>query len=233
MTELTGPAWDSVRRLDQDFYDACEKFADVPRRGGHLEPKVRAFVHLVVDAAVTHLHVPGIVQHVRAALAAGASPAEVMEVLECTATLSIHAMNVGIPVLLEVLEERGDRTGPAPLDSRQAALKADFTQRRGYWNSTWDEMLEVAPDLFEAYTDFSSVPWNHGHLTPLVKELLYIAFDTSATHLYRVGLKLHIENALGYGATPGQIVEVMEIATLIGMQSVTAGAVALEDAINP
>ncbi|MFI5953945.1 carboxymuconolactone decarboxylase family protein [Cryptosporangium sp. NPDC051539] len=224
----TGPEWDRVRRLDPEFHDACVRFADVPRKGGHLDPKVRAFVHIVVDAAVTHLHEPGVRQHVAAALAAGASKAEVMEVLECTATLSIHAMNVGIPVLLEVLEERGERTGPAPLDARQEALKADFTARRGYWNPTWDEMLEVAPDLFEAYTDFSSVPWNHGHLSPMVKELLYIAFDTSATHLYRVGLKLHIENALGYGATPQQIIEVMEIATLIGMQSVTLGAAFLD-----
>ena len=51
-----------------------------------------------------------------------------------------------------------------------------------------------------------------------------VAFDTSATHLYRVGLKLHIENALGYGATPQEILEVMEIASVIGMHTVTVGA---------
>ena len=63
-------------------------------------------------------------------------------------------------------------------------------------------MLELDPELFAAYTEFSSVPWRSGTLSPKVKEFVYIAFDTAATHLYVKGLKLHIENAIGYGATP-------------------------------
>jgi len=83
--------------------------------------------------------------------------------------------------------------------------------------------------MFDAYTEFSSHPWRTGHLSPLEKELVYIAFDTSSTHLYKVGLKLHIENALGYGATPEQILEVMEVAVLIGMKAVTVGAPILQE----
>ena len=147
-----------------------------------------------------------------------------MEVLECTSTLGIHAMNVGVPTLLEVLTERGDRSGPAPLSEAQEHIKADFTANRGYWNPTWDELLEVDPQLFSTYSEFSSIPWKNGHLSPLTKELIYIAFDTAATHLYRVGLKLHIENALGYGATPQQILEVMEIASVIGVHTVMVSA---------
>jgi alkylhydroperoxidase/carboxymuconolactone decarboxylase family protein YurZ len=147
-----------------------------------------------------------------------------MEVLECTATLSIHAMNVGVPVLTEVLAERGIRTDAAPLNEYQERLKAEFTQKRGYWNPTWDEMLELDPELFDAYTAFSSHPWTHGTLSPKVREFIYMAFDTSATHLYKVGLKLHIENALGYGATIGEILEVMEVASVIGIHSVAMGA---------
>jgi alkylhydroperoxidase/carboxymuconolactone decarboxylase family protein YurZ len=57
-----------------------------------------------------------------------------------------------------------------------------------------------------------------------MKELVYCAFDTAATHLYVPGLKLHIKNALGYGATPHQIMEVMEIATLLGLHTVHISA---------
>jgi alkylhydroperoxidase/carboxymuconolactone decarboxylase family protein YurZ len=152
-----------------------------------------------------------------------------MEVLECTATLGIHAMNVGVPVLVEVLAEKGIRTEPAQLDAEQERIKADFTRQRGYWNPTWDEMLELTPELFEAYTAYSSHPWLTGTLSPKLREFIYIAFDTSSTHLYRVGLKLHIENALGYGATPQEILEVMEIASVIGMHTVTTGAPILRE----
>jgi alkylhydroperoxidase/carboxymuconolactone decarboxylase family protein YurZ len=221
--------WQSILELDPEFLAAYLSFEAVPQRGGHLDAKTRALIALTVDAATTHLHAPGIRHHIGTALRAGATPQEVMEVLECTATLGIHAMNVGVPVLVEVLAEKGLRTEPAPLDDNQERIKAAFTRDRGYWNPTWDEMLELTPDLFEAYTGFSSHPWLHGTLSPMMREFVYIAFDTSATHLYRVGLKLHIENALGYGATPQQILEVMEIASVIGIQSVTTGAPILRD----
>ena len=174
----------------------------VPWRKNHLDDKTKELMYIAVDAAATHLYVPGIRQHIRAALKAGATRDEIMEVLELTSTLGIHAMNIGVPVLVEVLVEKGMRTGPAELTDYQETLKAEFTKTRGYWHAFWDEMLELDPELFAAYTEFSSVPWRSGPLSPKVKEFVYIAFDTAATHLYVKGLKLHIENAIGYGATP-------------------------------
>jgi alkylhydroperoxidase/carboxymuconolactone decarboxylase family protein YurZ len=58
-------------------------------------------------------------------------------------------------------------------------------------------------------------------LSPKIKEFVYIAFDTAATHLYVPGLKLHIENAFDYGASPQEILEVMEIASGIGIHTIT------------
>lgn len=224
--------FDTILELDPEFLDRYVSYAAVPREGGHLDEKTRAFVALAVDAAVTTLHSPGIRHHIKAAMLAGATPAEVLEVLECTATLAIHAMNVGVPVLTEILAERGTRTEPAALSDYQEQLKADFTKKRGYWNPTWDEMLELDPRTFDAYTAFSSHPWVTGTLSPKVREFIYMAFDTSSTHLYKVGLKLHIENALGYGATIGEVLEVMEIASLIGMQTLQVGAPLLRDVMT-
>lgn len=226
-------AWQSILELDPEFLAAYLDFAGVPARKQHLDAKTRALVALTVDAATTHLHTPGIRRHISAALAAGATSQEVMEVLECTATLGIHAMNLGVPVLVEVLAERGDRTEPAPLSDYQEQVKADFTRDRGYWNPTWDEMLELDPELLQAYTNFSAHPWRTGTLSPKMREFIYIAFDTSATHLYRVGLKLHIENALGYGATPQEILEIMEIASVVGIHTVTTGAPILRELAPP
>jgi hypothetical protein len=45
-----------------------------------------------------------------------------MEVLELAATLGIHAMNIGVPILVEVLEEEGLRSGLAPLNARQQEI---------------------------------------------------------------------------------------------------------------
>ena len=217
-------AQDAIAALDPGFLDVWQRMAMVPVRKNHLGPKNRALVALAASANATHLYAPGVHRQLRNALAAGATPQEIMEVLQLTATLGIHACNIGVPLLLEVLEEEGLRSGPAPLTEHQEKLKADFTKDRGYWHSFWDGILELDPELFEAYLDFSAYPWRNGVLEPKIKEFIYCAFDAAATHLYVPGLKMHMRNALGYGATKEEIMEVLEVVNLIGMHAVELAA---------
>lgn len=226
-------AWDSVLRLDPGFVEAYAGFAAVPWRKNHLPHKVKAFIALAASAAATHLFRPGVHEHIRVALAHGATAEELMEVLELISTVGIHASNVGVPVLLEVLEEEGMRDGPEPLDARREALKTSFIENRGYWHSSWEGLLELDAELFEAYVEFSSVPWRTGVLEPKFKELMYCAFDAAATHLYVPGLKLHMRNALRYGATREEIMEMLEIVSVIGIHGVLVAAPMLEDALDP
>lgn len=222
----------AIKELDPAFMRAYQNFSAVPwREGSHLEPKIKEFIYLAADAAATHLYRPGIHQHLHAALDHGATPAEIMEVLELTSTLGIHAANIGVPLLLEVLEEEGVRTSAAPLGERQERLKAEFTANRGYWHQFWEGILDVAPDLFEAYLEFSSVPWRTGTLEPKVKEMIYIAFDASATHLYVPGLKLHLRNAVRLGATVDELVEVLSIVSVVGIHAATTAAPMLTEVL--
>ena len=219
-----GEAWQDILELDPEYLAAYLQLSAVPWRKNHLDDKVKEFIYITLDAAATHLYVPGLRPHIEAALGFGATPEEIMEVLALTSTLGIHAVNVGVPLLVEVLEEDGYRDGPADLTDAQVALREEFTKARGYWHETWEQFLELDPEFFEAYLNFSAVPWRHGTLDPKVKEFIYIAFDASATHLYSKGLKLHIRNALGYGATPQEILEILEIVSVVGVHTVTTAA---------
>jgi len=221
-----------MARLDPRFFRAYLDLTTVAARGGALDPKLRALVSLALDANATHLFVPGIRRDIEQAVALGATDDEIMEVLELSATLGIHAANAGVPILLEVLAETGDAPDVFSLDARQLQLKADFEANRGYWNPIWDGVLKLSPDFFEAYLEYSSVPWKHGVLEPKVKELVYCAFDCSATHLWLPGLKLHMRNALGYGATPLEIMEVIQIASALGAHAFEYAMPALREARN-
>ena len=99
----------------------------------------------------------------------------------------------------------------ADLDARRQKLKDEFIAARGYWSELWDGVLELSPDFFAAYSEFSSVPWRHGTLPPKIKELIYVAIDASTTHLYNPGTRVHIANALKQGATRDEVMEVLEI----------------------
>jgi alkylhydroperoxidase/carboxymuconolactone decarboxylase family protein YurZ len=111
----------------------------------------------------------------------------------------------------------------ADLDARRTELKTTFQTKRGYWNPFWEGLLELSPDFFEAYLNFSAVPWETGTLEPKIKELIYIAIDASTTHLYEPGLRQHIQNALRHGATRDEIMEVYELTSVLGIHTCTLG----------
>jgi alkylhydroperoxidase/carboxymuconolactone decarboxylase family protein YurZ len=213
---------DDLLLLDPSFFEQVLSFTNHPWRRGVLEPKVKELILLAVDAAATHRNGPGAVRRVRRALALGASQQEVLEVLELTSTVAIHSCNCGVPVLLEELAAAGQAVDvEAPLTEFQEEVKATFARKRGYWNTFWDGVLRLDAEFFAAYTAFSSHPWEHGTLPPKVRELVYTAFDASATHMYEPGLRQHIRNAIAYGATGAEVMEVLELAAGIGVDALT------------
>jgi alkylhydroperoxidase/carboxymuconolactone decarboxylase family protein YurZ len=108
-------------------------------------------------------------------------------------------------------------------DPRRQELRRRFTELRGYWNDAWERLLAADADYFEAYLNFSGVPWVSGPLEPKVKEFLYLALNASATHLYAPGLRAHMQNAIKYGATREEILEVFQIVSVIGIHTMGVG----------
>jgi len=85
----------------------------------------------------------------------------------------------------------------------------------------WDDVLKLDPNFLDAYAKYSSVPWTTGTLEPKVREFVYIAADAAPTHLYEPGLRLHIRNAIRYGASKAELMEVLELVTAIGVHTIT------------
>lgn len=111
----------------------------------------------------------------------------------------------------------------ASLSPEQETLRTKFIEERGYWNEFWDGLLMLDPEFFLAYLNFSAVPWRSGVLSPKVKELIYIAIDAATTHLYAPGLRQHIQNAVRHGATRAEVMEVLELVSVLGIHACTLG----------
>ncbi|OAG11637.1 Metallo-hydrolase/oxidoreductase [Paraphaeosphaeria sporulosa] len=227
-------SWSRLLRHSPEMFAASLRLTAVPKRKGHLTPKIQSLISLAVAAASTHLHVPNIQRYTQQALSNGATKAEIVETLCLTSTLGIHACNIGVPLLVEVLREEGRevKSGMDGMSKQQWELKEEFEKKRGYWHGFWEDFLRMSPEFFGAYVEFSSVPWvnegGKGVLEPKVKELIYCAFDCAATHLYKPGLKLHMKNVLGYGGTPEEIMEVLELASLLSISTMDVALPILE-----
>lgn len=102
-------------------------------------------------------------------------------------------------------------TVPTPLCEEHIA--------KGDWNPLWDQLRELDPQFMEAYLAFRSVPHKHGPLPQKYKELIMIAINAATTHLYAPGVRRHMQNALKQGATREEILEVIQLTTVMGIHS--------------
>ena len=68
-------------------------------------------------------------------------------------------------------------------------------------------------------------------LEPKLVELLSIAFDASYTHMYAPGARRHIRSALKLGATVQEIMEVLKLCVVQGVQACNLGVPILAEEI--
>jgi alkylhydroperoxidase/carboxymuconolactone decarboxylase family protein YurZ len=225
--------WDPLLDIAPDYFEAYAKLSSVPWKSATLSPKVKELLYIAIDSSTTHMYEPGLRVHIRNALRHGATRDEIMEVYQLTSSIGVHAVTMGVPALLDVMQQSGmtDVTS-GPLTPRQEKLKAAFIANRGYWSPLWDGVLALSPDFFEAYGEFSSVPWKTGTLEPKIRELVYIAVDAAATHLYEPGTRIHMENALRLGATPEEIMEVLALVSVLGVHTIAMGLPVLLDELQ-
>ncbi|MCU4161941.1 carboxymuconolactone decarboxylase family protein [Acidiphilium sp. AL] len=100
------PLWDTLCDWDPEFMERYLAFRNVPHRNGPLPPKYKELILIAINVATTHMYTPGVRRHIRNALQQGASRDEILEVIQLTTVLGIHACNVGIPILAEELKNQ-------------------------------------------------------------------------------------------------------------------------------
>lgn len=94
----------------------------------------------------------------------------------------------------------------------------------GHWNPLWDGVAELDPEWTESFMRTTMSTYRGGVLTPQVVELLCIAVDAACTHLYAPGVRRHMRAALDLGVEPREILEVLKLATTVGVHSINVGA---------
>lgn len=92
-------------------------------------------------------------------------------------------------------------------------------KNKGDWNPLWDTFAELDPEFLEAYLAFRSVPQKTGPLPQKYKELILIAINAATTHLYGPGVRRHMQNALSAGASKEEILETIQLTTVMGIHS--------------
>jgi len=102
----SGP-WDSalalLREWEPAWAETCVQMTTNPWTSGVLSRKFVELVSIGLNAACTNLNPDGTRRHIQAALKAGATMEEVMEVLKLCVVQGVQACNLGVPILAEEL----------------------------------------------------------------------------------------------------------------------------------
>ncbi len=215
-----GPAFAELREWDRSWAATCQRMTTNPWTSGVLPRKLVELIGVALNAACTNLNPDGTRRHIRAALEAGAARDEILMVLKCASVMSIHSCSLGAPILLE----EAKAAGVQPVHEKKEATPArDKMKAVGQWNTAWDPFYELDPAWTDEFMATGIGIYASGVLPPKDVELLSIAFDASYTHMYAPGTRRHIRAALKAGATVEEIMEVLELCVVQGVQACNLG----------
>ena len=223
-TSAPGP-WETMtlaqlREWDPARAEAAERVTQNPWKHGVLPRKTVELIGLAVNAACTNLNPEGTRRHIRAALEAGASRDEILTVLKMASFLSIHTCSLGAPILLE--EARAADVHPIER-SKPVTPICDKVRASGGWNEAWTPFYNLDPEWTEQFMAAGIPIYSGAVLSPKLAELLSIAFDASYTHMYTPGTRRHIQAALKLGASMEEIMEVLKLCVIQGVQACNMG----------
>jgi len=208
-----------------------------PWTEGVLGTKFIELVCIGLNAGRTNLNPDGTRRHIRAALAAGASREEILFVLKVASVMAIHSCMFGSPILLEEtslasLDDAGRIRARRLREAGGAIPAVEKMKAIGKWNEEWDSLLFFNPVWTEQYMETVIELYTRTVFQPKQIELLCLAFDSSYTYTYGPGTRLHIKNAMKAGATIEEIMTVLKLAVIQGVQACNLGVSILAEELD-
>jgi alkylhydroperoxidase/carboxymuconolactone decarboxylase family protein YurZ len=186
--------------VEQMHEAARELLAEAPD-GEPLDRVDATLIAVGVAASVTALDDNAIERAIDDSLAAGATIAQIEEVVALVSGLGVHSLMM---TAAHLHARNGD---PQPLDPERRAMWARFVGTDPYWTAFdrecpgfLDALLRLSPVTFEGFFRYCAIPWTSNHVRARTKELVALACDACPSHRFMPGFRLHLGNALKLGA---------------------------------
>lgn len=226
-----GP-WDPILKQLREWDPNADLLVNVSRNpwtNGILPVKLIELICVSLNATCTNLQASGTRRHIRAALEAGASRDEIFLALKLGFGVAIHSCSLGAPILLEEAKAAGAKLAKREKPETPAC---DTMRAIGQWNTAWDPFFELDPFWTDQFFAFGASIYQTKVFTQKEIELFSIALDASYTHMYEPGTRRHIKTALKLGATMEEIMEVLKICVVQGVEACNLGLPILTEELD-
>lgn len=207
--------FDDILQLDPQWIATYSKFSAQP--GETLDPKMKEFIHLAVDAHTSKMFNVGTRFHMEKAFNEGATVDEIVEVIELTVSAGIYSTLIEGASLLAA--EAGQPDTDSDTAVKRKELVAEFEEHFGYWSELWDDVVATDPDHFEHMVELFAHPVETGPLEAREEELILLATSITTSHLYSKGARVHLQEAMEHGATREEILATIQTASVVGQHT--------------
>jgi alkylhydroperoxidase/carboxymuconolactone decarboxylase family protein YurZ len=224
-----GSSLDKLKEWDPKGAELLLGVGTNPWTSGVLPRKDVELIYLALNCACTNLNEEGTRRQIRAALEAGATRDEIILVLKCGVGLAVHSCSLGAPLLLDEMKAAGVKPSGGAKPETPAC---DAMRAIGQWNTAWDPFYELSPLWTDKFFAFGASVYKSGIFSPKFLELISIALDASVTHMYAPGTRRHIQGALKAGATPEEIMTVLQICVSMGVEACAKGVPILAEELE-
>ncbi|HWO28850.1 MAG TPA: carboxymuconolactone decarboxylase family protein [Candidatus Acidoferrum sp.] len=224
-----GVSLEKLKEWDPKGAELLLRVGTNPWTSGILSRKEVELIYLALNCSCTTLDEAGTRRQIRAALDAGATREEILQVLKCGVGLAVHSCSLGAPILLEEMKAAGVKASGGTKPETPAC---DAMRAIGQWNTAWDPFYELSPLWTDQFFAFGASVYKSGVFSPKFLELISIALDASVTHMYAPGIRRHIQGALKAGATPEEIMTVLQICVSLGVEACAKGVPILAEEIE-
>jgi alkylhydroperoxidase/carboxymuconolactone decarboxylase family protein YurZ len=168
------------------------------------------------------LYATAIWDHTTSALAAGATKQEIFEVCGLSHLLGLHALTLGAPIMSKLTAKTDICGAGYDVHDDKVRIKQEFVDRCGFWPEAFTILLELDQSFFHDETEFSSFSYSELRaLQPENRELVMCALKLANIDPDARDTEIHMHSALKLGVTPDEIVEMLEITSLMGIHGVT------------
>src|SRR3546814_14791502 len=89
--------------------------------------------------------------------------------------------------------------------------------------STRTDTLFPYTTLFRSCLDLMAAPSKSNTLDKCTRELIHVAINVACTHLNEEGTRRHIRRAIANGASKCELIEVVQLADVLGIHSCSVG----------
>jgi len=227
VVRLTGTGttwWDQLNALSPATLERVSRQIAAARPTGALSPKIREFIYVGVDALVTHLYAQGLAVHAETAVKLGATPEELIEVLQIAASVCVPRWSAAAMAVYDELDSAGVAPAPQQPDGETRDFARRLESKTGLKEDWFDALLSRAPAHTRCLLDVVHAPGEKSALGNKTRALVALSLSAAAPIGDADAARAYARAALSFGASADEVIEAIQLTSGIGGHAFSVGA---------